>query len=669
MTRNTDPTNESGSLPTIPSHEVEEKRKADPLLGSNLDGRFLLKTLLGRGGMGRVYLAEDQKLHRRVALKLMDPQLSEDSAFRARFRREAVLQAQVTHPGIVQVIDLGECPEGAYIVLEFSDGRNLSSILRSGPLTVETALDLFEQMLDVVDFAHQNGIIHRDLKPTNILIEERGSRKIVRVLDFGIAKLLVRDSEPSRRDMQMTLTQAGTGIGTPGYVSFEQATGGKVDHRTDVFALGCILYQMLTGVLPHPSTSLSDYMVSLAKNEVRPLAETHKKLAISAEIDHIVRKALARDPEHRTSSVAELLAESRAVRNGVFAPTVTLAANGTPAMRKGSRNLIAVGALLLGVALAAPLVWMQHRGRLEAEKAAGNARTQLSAQELAVSEARTALNAAGVSADDALKDAVRGIAGARDAAVRERDELKSTIATLESSATREKLRAEAAEKTIVEKGKEIAALGEKVERLEKDGGDTTRLRDELRGKETEVAKLTGSLQAKADEVARITRELETAKAELAKKTEELAKSGGDQSGVLAALRDDLRRKDQELTRTLGEVSTLRQQLINAEAVPVPQAIGGTLGLRVKNGLRGQAVVVKEVVAVGKNGESTLRLPQDRELLAGTAMTLSGAPITVSTVRVVYQVRKSDKSLDGAKTFETQTLLWKAGELLLEIGGS
>ncbi len=281
---------------TVPPTRVEPP--SDPLLGRTLDGRFVPRSLLGQGGMGRVYLAEDLRLKRRVALKLMDVALSRDAEFSQRFKREAVVQAQAAHPGIVQVLDAGDCDEGAYMVLEYSEGRSLSSLLKVGPLRRDRAMEFVEQLLEILDFAHRQGIVHRDLKPGNILIEERGGREIVRVLDFGIAKLL----QTERQDEGLTLTKPGFGFGTPGYMSLEQATGQPTDHRTDLYAAGVILYQMLGGVLPYKAAGISDYLVKLASVDIEPLGTRLPALGIPPELDEILLKALARFPDARYAS-------------------------------------------------------------------------------------------------------------------------------------------------------------------------------------------------------------------------------------------------------------------------------------------------------------------------------------------------------------------------------
>ena len=243
---------EEGTVGYTPPRAGSPSRPLDPLLGTKVDDRYELKLVLGKGGMGTVYLAADTKLGRRVALKLMGGSLATDPEFRSRFEREAVLQANLPHPQIIQIMDTGETTEGPYMVLEYSNGRSLSRLLRElGPMPVDRALNIALQILEVLDFAHGQNVIHRDLKPANILIEDRPGKEVVRLLDFGIAKLL---SSEGGEEFEHTLTKQGSAYGTLGYMAPEQARGymDKVDHRVDIYAVGIMLLEMLTGEVPAP---------------------------------------------------------------------------------------------------------------------------------------------------------------------------------------------------------------------------------------------------------------------------------------------------------------------------------------------------------------------------------------------------------------------------------
>lgn len=370
-----------GTMPLTPPGDRTPSGK-NRLLGQIIEGRFKLRIVLGEGGMGKVYLAEDQKLNgRRVALKLMGAGLTMDPEFRARFEREAVLQANLPHPQIIQILDMGECSEGAFIVMEYSEGRSLSHIIKElGPLPVERALDMTEQILEVLDFAHRQGVVHRDLKPANILIEERPGREVVRLLDFGIAKLLGSDSSDK---LAQTLTRQGFAYGTLGYMSPEQAHGelDKVDHRVDIYAAGIILHEMLTGQVPAPPESRTHpvrYAMWVAENKVKRLSESHPQLQVSEQVDHILQTALSRDPDERYQSALAFRNAIREFRSGAEARTVARRVDDTLTPRKagsgsaasaGSKAGWVVAALLAAVAVAG--FWMYVQERNTASKAQG----------------------------------------------------------------------------------------------------------------------------------------------------------------------------------------------------------------------------------------------------------------------------------------------------------
>ena len=206
----------------------------DSLIDRTFDKRYVIKRKLGSGGMADVYLAEDQELGRRVALKLLDDRHASDEQFVERFRREAQSAAGLNHPNIVSIFDRGRAEGTYYIAMEFLDGRTLKELLvRNGPTPIPIAIDYARQILGALAFAHRNGIIHRDIKPHNIVVGGDGRLKVT---DFGIA-----------RSGASQMTEAGSIVGTAQYLSPEQARGAAVDKRSDLFSLGIVLYDMLTG--------------------------------------------------------------------------------------------------------------------------------------------------------------------------------------------------------------------------------------------------------------------------------------------------------------------------------------------------------------------------------------------------------------------------------------
>src|SRR5213592_4388948 len=210
---------------------------SDTLIDRLFDGRYLITRKLGAGGMANVYLAEDQELGRRVAIKILNERHANDEQFVERFRREAKNAAALSHPNIVSIYDRGEAEGTYYIAMEFLDGRTLKELVVSrGPAPVTVSVEYARQILQALRFAHRHGIVHRDIKPHNVLVDAEGR---VKVTDFGIA-----------RAGTSQMTEAGSIVGTAQYLSPEQARGTNVDQRSDVYSVGVVLYELLTGSVP-----------------------------------------------------------------------------------------------------------------------------------------------------------------------------------------------------------------------------------------------------------------------------------------------------------------------------------------------------------------------------------------------------------------------------------
>ena len=274
----------------------------------HLSDRYELGEILGFGGMSEVHLARDMRLHRDVAVKVLRADLARDPSFYLRFRREAQNAAALNHPAIVAVYDTGEAqtPTGPlpYIVMEYVDGVTLRDIVQNdGPIPPRKALEYIADACQALNFSHQNGIIHRDVKPANIMITHTGA---VKVMDFGIARALA--------DTGNSVTQTAAVIGTAQYLSPEQARGEPVDARSDVYALGCVLYEILTGEPPF----VGDSPVAVAYQHVRedPVPPSQKHAGVSPELDAVVLKALAKNPENRYQSAAEMRADLVRVHSG-----------------------------------------------------------------------------------------------------------------------------------------------------------------------------------------------------------------------------------------------------------------------------------------------------------------------------------------------------------------
>jgi len=274
----------------------------DSWLNKLFDGRYLIERKLGSGGMADVYLAEDQELGRRVALKLLNERHANDEQFVERFRREAQSAAGLNHPNIVSIFDRGRAEGTYYIAMEYLDGRTLKELLvRNGPTPVPIAIDYARQILSALAFAHRNGIVHRDIKPHNIVVRQDGRLKVT---DFGIA-----------RSGASQMTEAGSIVGTAQYLSPEQARGAPVDARSDLYSLGIVLYEMLTGKVPFTG----DAPVEIAMKHLTAVPEPPSKLrpGVPHDLDAIVMRALAKDPDQRYGSAEEMDADLARVARGV----------------------------------------------------------------------------------------------------------------------------------------------------------------------------------------------------------------------------------------------------------------------------------------------------------------------------------------------------------------
>ena len=284
-----------------------------------LGGRYRLGPILGRGGMAEVHVADDLRLGRQVAVKMLRADLARDPTFQARFRREAQSAASLNHPAVVAVYDTGEDALGGasvpYIVMEYVEGSTLRDLLRSGHrLLPERALEITAGLLEALDYSHRRGIVHRDIKPANVMLTGTGE---VKVMDFGIARAVA--------DTAATMTQTAAVIGTAQYLSPEQARGEQVDARSDLYSTGCLLYELLTGRPPF----VGDSPVAVAYQHVReePAPPSSLDPDISPEVDAIVLKALAKDREQRYQTAAEMRADIERALAGrpVQAATAVLA--------------------------------------------------------------------------------------------------------------------------------------------------------------------------------------------------------------------------------------------------------------------------------------------------------------------------------------------------------
>jgi serine/threonine protein kinase/Tfp pilus assembly protein PilF len=282
------------------------------MIGQTVSHYRILESL-GEGGMGTVYLAEDTHLGRRVAVKF--PSINSDSHdYRARFLREARAVSELSHPGIATLFDYGETDTGRpFLVMELAKGRPLTELMQKGELNLFKAVAIVTDVAAALAEAHARGVIHRDIKPSNIMIDERDQ---VKVLDFGLAKQLTKDhklsSEPEARTLLSTETQSGVVLGTPAYLSPEQAISGAVDGRSDLFALGTLLYEAITGRTPFEGSSFIEIAANVLHVEPPPPSKINS--AVPRELDFITLKALAKKPNKRYQSAREMIADLNEVK-------------------------------------------------------------------------------------------------------------------------------------------------------------------------------------------------------------------------------------------------------------------------------------------------------------------------------------------------------------------
>lgn len=279
----------------------------DPLIGQTIDGRYTVVRRIARGGMATVYEAVDTRLDRTVALKVMHRHLAEDPEFRARFEREAKSAARLSHPHVVAVFDQGESDDLVYLAMEYVPGRTLRDVMRRfGPLSPEQSLVIMDAVLEALDAAHAAGFVHRDIKPENVLLSDDGR---VKVADFGLARALATSA-----------TNATTGmiIGTVAYLSPEQVERGEADARSDVYAAGILLYEMVTNTVPHAGESPLSVAYQHVNADVPPPSQA--RAGIPASVDAIVVRATRRRPEQRYESARAFLADVRRVRGTLPPP-------------------------------------------------------------------------------------------------------------------------------------------------------------------------------------------------------------------------------------------------------------------------------------------------------------------------------------------------------------
>jgi len=320
-------------------------------IGTQL-GLYEIKALLGKGGMGEVYRAHDTKLKRDVAIKILPDEFSNDTERVRRFQREAEVLASLNHPNIASIYDLQEVNGSRFLVLELVEGETLADRIERGPIPVEESLSIAQRICEALEAAHERGVIHRDLKPANVKMTPDGR---VKVLDFGLAKAMENTPSATTVSNSPTMVSATIGgviLGTAGYMSPEQARGRTADQRSDVFAFGCVLYEMLTGRRVFHGDEVSDILASVLKTEPDWNVLPH---SINPRLRDVLRRCLEKDPRRRWHAIADVRLELESV----ISDPVGLAMNATLSPPRGSLWKHAVSVLILVVTSLATglIVW------------------------------------------------------------------------------------------------------------------------------------------------------------------------------------------------------------------------------------------------------------------------------------------------------------------------
>jgi serine/threonine-protein kinase len=296
------------------------------MLGRIFLGRYEAIKLLGEGGMGRVYLAKQTDLGRQVVVKVMHDHIAADPKFRDRFQRETLLMARFQHPHVVTLFDASlNDPQGPCIVMEYIRGITLDTLLhRNNRLSPARAGRLLGQLCEALQAAHQEGIVHRDLKPANLMVVDPDTPyEKIKVMDFGLAKMV--DANPMAYQKKVTDTGADFAVGTPGYISPEQVRGDEIDHRSDLYSVGVILFELLTGRLPFTGDETMDVLLAHATEPPPTFASLGASSWVPPAIEAVVQSCLAKNPAERPGSARELAERYEAVLMGAVAETTDLA--------------------------------------------------------------------------------------------------------------------------------------------------------------------------------------------------------------------------------------------------------------------------------------------------------------------------------------------------------
>jgi Tol biopolymer transport system component len=358
---------QSESFLSTPALDLAARRLAGErqasLIGKRL-GAYQVISVIGFGGMGEVYLARDERLSRKLALKLLPQQFTRDPERVRRFEREARAASALNHPNIITIYEIGELAGTYFIAAEYVEGQTLRQLIERGRLRTKAAIEICSQVADALDAAHTEGLVHRDIKPENVIVRPDG---YVKVLDFGLVKLTERgllEQKPSPSDPHRT--NPGTVLGTVAYMSPEQASGVEVDHRSDLFSLGVLMYELLTGVVPFKGPSTAAILDAIIHHQPEPLASVI--LDTNAEMERIVNRALEKDRDLRYQTASDLRAELKRLQRELDSAAIksAITASRRPAKKLSAlvmtRPMLGLATVILVLATLA-LVWLFGRSK------------------------------------------------------------------------------------------------------------------------------------------------------------------------------------------------------------------------------------------------------------------------------------------------------------------
>src|SRR5262245_37211798 len=321
---------------------------------------YRILSRIGAGGMGEVYLAQDTRLDRTVALKILPAEMASDPERMRRFVQEAKAASALSHPNVAHIYEIGEANGTNFIAMEYVDGQTLDAKLKGRALETAEIIEIATQVADALDEAHSKGITNRDIKPSNVMITARSQAK---VLDFGLAKVVAHEPQPLTSNMATARkTDPGVVMGTVQYMSPEQALGRDVDHRTDIFSLGVVIYEMSTGRLPFSGASTSETIDRIT--HAQPEAIARFNYTVPAELERIIRKCMEKQPSRRYQSARELLVDLRNLKRDT--DSAVTARGEEKAKPRSHPRLAVVVAIVVVVALAAGLGWYMLAERGEA---------------------------------------------------------------------------------------------------------------------------------------------------------------------------------------------------------------------------------------------------------------------------------------------------------------